>query len=97
MYDKPKFEAAFQLITAVAKQIVQIDFDSVEQWIDNLMGPKSLKDPEAKQNMENLKAVMRAFKQMQATLNERGIPVRDISHYKQSRGDSNAGKILDSK
>ncbi len=84
MYDKPQFEAAFQLITAISHQMVKIDFISMEQWVDKLVGPETLNDPARHEAMLHLKTVMRRYHEMQQVLVEHGIPVRDISHYKDS-------------
>ena len=85
MYDKPQFEAAFQLITAISHQMVKIDFNSMEQWVDKLVGPEALNDPARHEAMMHLKTVMRRFDEMQQVLVEHGIPVRDISHYRDSQ------------
>jgi hypothetical protein len=81
-YNKQHFEAGFQLITAISHQIIKIDFTEMEVWVDKLMGNKALTDDTAKENMQNLKAVMANFGQMQQVLLQRGVPVRDISNYK---------------
>jgi len=81
MYEKPQFEAAFQLITAISHQMVKIDFNSMEQWVDKLVGPEALNDADRHEQMINLKTVMRRFHEMQQVLIDHGIPVRDISHY----------------
>jgi len=83
-YSKEQFEAGFQLITAISHQIIKIDFKEIEGWIDKLMGNKALTDETARDNMQNLKAVMNNFDQMQQVLLQRGVPVRDISNYKQN-------------
>jgi len=83
-YDKAQFEAAFQLITAVSHQIIRIDFTEVEIWVDKLMSAKAMKDADTKKNMDSLKAVMRQFNETKKTLTERGVPVRDVSHYRES-------------
>jgi conjugal transfer/entry exclusion protein len=83
-YSKQQFEAGFQLITAVSHQIIKIDFKEIEIWIDKMMGAKALTDETAKENMQNLKAVMSNFGQMQQVLMQRGVPVRDISNYKEN-------------
>jgi hypothetical protein len=84
MYDKAQFEAAFQLVTAISHQMVKIDFNSMEQWVDKLLGQEALDDPERHEAMMHLKTVMRRFDEMQKVLVEHGIPVRDIQHYKDS-------------
>jgi hypothetical protein len=84
MYDKPQFEAAFQLVTAISHQMVKIDFNSMEQWVDKLLGQEALSDPARHEAMMHLKTVMRRYDEMQQVLVEHGIPVRDISHYKDS-------------
>lgn len=84
-YSKEQFEAAFQLITAVSHQIIKIDFAEMEIWVGKLMSAKALTDPVSKTNLENLKAVLQEFQKMQSTLMGRGIPVRDIKHYTDSR------------
>jgi hypothetical protein len=84
MYDKPQFEAAFQLVTAISHQMVKIDFNSMEQWVDKLLGQEALSDPDRRDAMVHLKTVMRRFDEMQQVLVEHGIPVRDIKHYKDS-------------
>jgi len=81
-YDSPQFEATFQLITAVAHQIIKIDFQEMGNWVDKLLGPRALKDEETKKNLDNLKTVMRQFVTMQEVLKIHGIPVRDIQHYR---------------
>lgn len=91
-YEKWVFEQAFQLITAVSHQIVKIDFNEMEEWIDKIMGPKSLTDDQAKANMHRLKHVMRGFAEMRQVLVDYGIPVRDIQHYKDS---DRSGTILE--
>lgn len=84
MYEKPQFEAAFQLITAISHQIIKVNFKDVEAWVDKLMGQDALTDPEKRRNLDNLKTVMRQYHQMQAVLMEHGIPVRNIEHYKEA-------------
>lgn len=84
-YSSEQFEAAFQLITAVSHQIIKIDFSEVESWVDKLMSAKSLKDPEAKKNMANLKQVMQSYRVMQKTLLDSGVPVRNIENYTEQR------------
>jgi len=88
MYQKNQFEAAFQLVTAVSHQIIKIDFEEMEVWIDKIMSAKTLKDPDAKTNHENLKQVMQAYQQMQGVLLNAGVPVRDISHYNEARREA---------
>ena len=88
MYEKPQFEAAFQLITAISHQIIKIDFIEMEVWVDKLMGAEALNDPEVKKNHENLKGVLQAYTAMQRTLMQKGIPVRDIQHYKEAVGEA---------
>ena len=83
-YDKRQFEAAFQLITAISNQIIKVDFDEMENWIEKILGPRSLKDDEVKGNLENLKTVMQSYVVMSTILRTHGIPVRDIQHYKDS-------------
>jgi len=83
-YEREHFESAFQLLTAVSHQIIKIDFAEMERWVDALMAAKALNDPDKKKNMDNLKQVMRSFAGMQQMLYKHGIPVRDISHYKES-------------
>ncbi len=83
-YDKAMFEQVFQLITAVSHQIVKIDFGEMEDWVNKLMGPKALTDDISKANMHQLNHVMRQFAEMRQTLIDHGIPVRDISHYRES-------------
>jgi hypothetical protein len=90
MYEKPQFEAAFQLVTAVSHQIIKIDFAEMEVWIDKLMSAKGLDDPEVKRNHENLKAVMQQYRSMQEVLMVSGVPVRDISHYKEATAEAAA-------
>ena len=84
MYDKAQFEAAFQLITAISHQMVKIDFNSMEQWVDKLMGQDALDDSEKREAMIHLKTVMRRYHEMQQVIIEHGIPVRDIKHYQES-------------
>jgi len=81
-YEQAQFEAAFQLTTAVAHQIIKIDFQEMEIWVDKLLGPRALKEAETKKNLDNLKIVMRQFAEMQDVLKVHGIPVRDIQNYK---------------
>lgn len=81
-YDQAQFEACFQLITAVSHQIIKIDFAEMENWMDKLLGARSLKEEDTKKNMENLKTVMRQFVTMQEVLRIHGIPVRDIQNYR---------------
>lgn len=81
-YDNAQFESCFQLITAVSHQIIKIDFEEMSNWMDKLLGPRSLKEEDTKKNLENLKTVMRQFTTMQEVLRVHGIPVRDIQNYK---------------
>jgi len=81
-YDNQQFESCFQLITAVSHQIIKIDFEEMEIWIDKLLGPRALKEEDTKKNMENLKTVMHQFVTMQQVLKIHGIPVRDIQNYR---------------
>jgi hypothetical protein len=83
-YDKAQFEAAFQLITAVSHQIIKIDFEEMEVWVEKLMGPKALKDEETKKNLNNLRTVMRSYTTMKEVLRIHGVPVRDVQHYRDS-------------
>lgn len=92
-YDKPKFEAAFQLTTAVANQIIRIDFQEMKRWITNIMSPKTVEDSpnyneKTAKNLENLLVVMDEFQTMKDTLFERGIPIRNVEHYKQATGQT---------
>lgn len=80
-YTKEHFEAAFQLITAVSHQVIKIDFEEVVIWIDKLMKADSMTDPEVKRNLVSLKNVMREFSNLQQTLYNDGIPVRNIEKY----------------
>jgi hypothetical protein len=81
-YSKEQFESAFQLITAVSHQIIKIDFQAVEVWIDKIMSAKAVTDEGSKENMLNLKQVMQQYKVMQDTLLNSGVPVRNIANYK---------------
>ena len=83
-YDKNQFEAAFQLITAVSHQIIKVDFQEVENWVEKILGPSALKDDEIRGNLNHLKTVMQSFIVMDRIVREHGIPVRDISHYRDS-------------
>ncbi len=86
MYDKKQFEAAFQLITAVAHQVIKIDFASVESWVDKLLGQDALNNDDRREAMNNLKVVMGEFDKLKQVLFKHGIPVRDISHFRESQG-----------
>lgn len=82
-YEKEHFEAGFQLITAVAHQIIKIDFTEMSRWIDTVMTAKGLNTTEEKRNLLDLQKVMEGFHALQKTLYAHGIPVRDISNYKE--------------
>jgi len=90
-YDKNQFEAAFQLITAISHQIIKVDFQEVENWVEKIMGPQSLKDEATKINLNNLKTVMQSFVVMNRILREHGVPVRDIQHYRDTQPEPNQG------
>jgi hypothetical protein len=86
-YDKKKFEAAFQLITAVSNQIIRIDFKEMARWINNLLSPKTVEsspdyDEQTAKNLQDLMAVMNQFQTMKDSLFQHGIPIRNIEHYR---------------
>lgn len=93
-YNKAKFEAAFQLTTAVANQVIRIDFQEMKRWINNIMSPKTVEDsPDYDEktagNLQNLLDVMDQFQTMKDTLFEKGIPIRNVEHYKQANAQNN--------
>ena len=84
-YDKQQFEAAFQLLTAVSHQVIKIDYMEIGNWVQKIMGPEALNDPEKQDNMDRLITVLQAYGAMQQVLLEKGVPVRDITHYQEGR------------
>lgn len=93
-YDKAKFEAAFQLTTAVANQIIRVDFEEMKRWINNLMSPKTVEgspdfSPETAKNLDNLIIVMDQFQTMKDTLFENGVPIRNVEHYRKEHSKTN--------
>ena len=83
-YEKNQFEAAFQLITAISHQVIKIDFQEVERWVDKIMGPEAINDEVRRDNMNRLKEVLQQYHNMQQVILQFGIPVRDIEHYRES-------------
>lgn len=96
-YDKAKFEAAFQLTTAVANQVIRVDYQEMKRWINNIMTPRTIPlgedsqpnpqyDDQARPNLDNLLAVMDQFQTLKDALMKHGIPVRNIQHFRKTQG-----------
>lgn len=91
-YDQAQFEQAFQLVTAISHQIVKVDFDEMTIWIEKILGPKAVNDEQRRKNLDNLRNVMSQFKEMQKTLFENGIPVRNIENYQEAMDRRSPGQ-----
>lgn len=76
-YTKMQFEANFQLVSALAHQIIKVDFDEMLVWVDKIVGPDSVKSEQRRQDLANLHGVLGGFQAMANVIREHGIPVRD--------------------
>jgi len=82
-YNREDFEAAFQLITAISHQVIKIDFQEMDRWVGKMLEVKAIADKTTKDNLDDLRHVMKAFHELQLELYRHGIPVRNIEHYKE--------------
>jgi hypothetical protein len=76
-YTRDQFEAMFQLVTALSHQCIRVDFDEMMNWCEKIVGPDSLTDPQRKEDLENLRNIMHAWKDMQSAIVRHGVPVRN--------------------
>jgi len=79
-YTQAQFEAIFQTVTAVSHQIVKIDWEEMRVWVDKIVGPDSVKNPDRMEDLQNLQIAIGAFGKMQDVLRETGIPIRNPIH-----------------